>query len=290
MDINTVDGATMKTYIYADSQILAQHDGNSSDPRYFYLHDRLGSVRLLIDDEGVAQNSYTYDPFGESFDTECTENVSNPFKFTGQFYDSEIDQYYLRARMYDPQLMRFTARDPVQGGYQEPLTLHKYLYCASDPINRIDLNGAYWDGPWWAQREFWTDMWNEAVKGAAATADGFIPLPFVHPFEKVYANPDGSVDRIYRGSRLLGSVGRTALLFALDTWMVETLLVSAPGPGGPIGATWVEKVLIGSLWKTVGIANTLGNTAGITWGAGTTLLDIAGAADNIVDVLGFLDE
>ena len=53
MDINTVDGAVMKTYIYADRQILAQHDGDSSDPRYFYLHDRLGSVRLIIDDDYI---------------------------------------------------------------------------------------------------------------------------------------------------------------------------------------------------------------------------------------------
>jgi len=34
-----------KMYIYANSQILAQHDGNDTDPRYFYLHDRLGSIR-----------------------------------------------------------------------------------------------------------------------------------------------------------------------------------------------------------------------------------------------------
>ncbi len=135
------DMAIKKTYIYADSQILAQHDGDSSDPRYFYLHDRLGSVRLVINNEGVAQNSYTYNPFGESFDTECTENVTNPFKFTGQFYDSEIGQYYLRARMYDPQLMRFTGRDPVNGKYQESLTLHKYLYCLNDPVNRTDPLG-----------------------------------------------------------------------------------------------------------------------------------------------------
>ncbi len=144
MDINTVDGATMKTYIYADSQILAQHDGNSSDPRYFYLHDRLGSIREIIDTDGDVVNSYTYDPFGESFDTECAENVSNPFKFTGQWFDSEIEQYYLRARQYDPALMRFTERDPVNGKYQEPLTLHKYLYCNNDSINKKDPSGEFW--------------------------------------------------------------------------------------------------------------------------------------------------
>ena len=42
-----------KKYIYADRQILAQHDIDddaqpAEDDKYFYLHDRLGSVRLVI--------------------------------------------------------------------------------------------------------------------------------------------------------------------------------------------------------------------------------------------------
>jgi RHS repeat-associated protein len=132
-----------KTYIYANSQILAQHDGDSSDPRYFYLHDRLGSVRLLINTSGITQNSYMYNPFGELFTTECAENINNPFKFTGQWYDSEISQYYLRARQNDPALMRFTSRDPFRGSFRKPLTLHRYLYCQNDPINNIDPTGEY---------------------------------------------------------------------------------------------------------------------------------------------------
>ncbi len=130
-----------KKYIYADGQVLAQHDVPDNNEKYFYLHDRLDSVRLVIDDTGAAKNSYTYNPFGEMFPTECNETVTNPFKFTGQFYDSEISQYYLRARMYDPQLMRFTSRDPVSGKFREPMTLHKYLYCLNDPVDYTDPTG-----------------------------------------------------------------------------------------------------------------------------------------------------
>jgi RHS repeat-associated protein len=133
--------AIKKTYIYANGEILAQHNGDYTYPRYFYLHDRLGSVRLVVNESGTAQNSYTYNPFGELFTSETAENVSNPFRFTGQFFDDEIGQYYLRARMYDPALMRFTSRDPVKGKFRKPMTLHKYLYCNNDPINRIDPSG-----------------------------------------------------------------------------------------------------------------------------------------------------
>jgi RHS repeat-associated protein len=140
-----VDDTVAKTYIYANGQILAQHDGRPrTAAKYFYLHDRLGSVRQVINTSGNVKNYYTYNPFGEVFATENTENVSNPFKFTGQYFDSEINEYYLRARQYDPQIGRFTSRDPVFGNFQEPMTLHRYLYCQNDPINRTDPLGLFY--------------------------------------------------------------------------------------------------------------------------------------------------
>ena len=88
-----------------------------------------------------AVNSYTYTPFGQVYDGQCVETVDNPWQFTGQWHDGEIDQYTLRARMYDPTMMRFTSRDPIRGNRENPLTLHKYLYCLNDPGNRIDPSG-----------------------------------------------------------------------------------------------------------------------------------------------------
>jgi len=69
--------------------------------------------------------------------------TENRFKFTGQWYDSEFGQYWLRARMYDPALGRLTAYDLVKGKYEEPLTLHAYLYCLNNPTTYVDLNGQY---------------------------------------------------------------------------------------------------------------------------------------------------
>jgi len=138
-------GSLKKKYFYANAQILAQDvdDGQSGFDRYFYLHDRLGSVRLVIDDQSAIANKYTYSPFGEDITSECTETVASPWKFTGQWYDAEINQYYLRSRQYDPQTARFTGRDPLNGGFKEPLTLHAYLYCLNDPINRTDPSGEW---------------------------------------------------------------------------------------------------------------------------------------------------
>ncbi len=150
-DANDPNGGSIKNqYYYTNGQVLTQYDCNGLDEsndlivngKYFYINDRLGSVRQVIDTDGTVVNSYTYDPFGQDISAaDCNVSVYNPFKFTGQWYDSEIGQYYLRARMYDPVLMRLTSNDPVRGKFQQPLTLHRYLYCGSDPVNRIDPSG-----------------------------------------------------------------------------------------------------------------------------------------------------
>ncbi len=41
----------------------------------------------------------------------------------------------------NPNTGRFWTMDSYEGIYSEPLSLHKYLYCQADPINRIDPSG-----------------------------------------------------------------------------------------------------------------------------------------------------
>jgi RHS repeat-associated protein len=139
MEMTDTDNTILKTYIYANGQPLCQHDGDYSAAKYFYIHDRLGSTRQIIDTSASVVRYYTYEPFGEVLEEDGT--LTNYMMFTGQYFDMEIDQYYLRARQYDPHISRFTVRDPVFGQYKEPLTLHRYLYCLNAPINHIDPGG-----------------------------------------------------------------------------------------------------------------------------------------------------
>jgi len=136
--------AIVKTYIHANGQVLAQHNGGPSAARCFYLHDRLGSVRQVIDNTGTVVNCYTYDPWGLPVGSETQETISNLYRFAGYVWDAEILQYHCFRRQYDPVLGRFTSRDPVEGDYQEPMTLHKYLYCLNNPINKTDPSGEFW--------------------------------------------------------------------------------------------------------------------------------------------------
>ena len=67
----------------------------------------------------------------ESIDSSDT----NPFRYCGEYYDSEIEQIYLRARYYDPSLGRFTQSDPAMSG------ANWYVYCSNNPILNVDPSG-----------------------------------------------------------------------------------------------------------------------------------------------------
>jgi len=55
MEIEPASGNIMKIYIYGNSEVLAQHNGPHTATKCFYLHDRLGSVRQIINTSGLVQ-------------------------------------------------------------------------------------------------------------------------------------------------------------------------------------------------------------------------------------------
>ena len=65
----------------------------------------------------------------------------NPFLFQGQQFDPASNDYYLRARYYDPTMGRFVSQDPFIGADTNPLSLHRYLYTSGDPVNNVDPTG-----------------------------------------------------------------------------------------------------------------------------------------------------
>ncbi len=141
-NISGVFDVIQKNYYYGNRLVMST-DGNDSNRRY-YIHDRLGSVRCVVDvDTLTVYNNYTYTPFGEDIASQTSEAVENEIRFAGYNYDDDLGQYYVWARMYSPYMARFNGYDPVLGSYKEPLTLHQYLYCLNDPVNRIDPSGRF---------------------------------------------------------------------------------------------------------------------------------------------------
>ncbi len=106
----------------------------------FFLHDRLGSVRLVTDASGHIIESFNYSPFGSP--RQQLKRSSLQPGFAGLFYDPFASLYLTRTRAYDPELGRFLQMDPqfrVPTGTQKDLS--SYAYCGSDPVNFMDLTG-----------------------------------------------------------------------------------------------------------------------------------------------------
>ena len=101
---------------------------------YHYASDEMGSTTHIVDEAGAVQNRYEYDAWGNL--TVQEEAVPNRFKYTGQQLDPVTQQYYLRARFYNPVIARFTQEDTYRGD-----GLNLYAYCANNPVYYVDPSG-----------------------------------------------------------------------------------------------------------------------------------------------------
>ncbi|WP_327077706.1 RHS repeat-associated core domain-containing protein, partial [Pseudoalteromonas sp. P1-9] len=104
-------------------------------------YDGLGSTRSLSNDSGEQSDSYDYLAFGELQNQ--TGTTENNYLYTGEQFDGDLDQYYLRAIYYDQNVGRFTQQDAWMGRDGEPVTLNKYLYTHADPVNGVDPSGYF---------------------------------------------------------------------------------------------------------------------------------------------------
>jgi RHS repeat-associated protein len=100
----------------------------------YYLFDGLGSCVGLVNSAGVKVNTHSYDPYG--IDRGKTENVPNPYEYTGSYLDTNLGLYKLGIRYYDPTLGRFTQPDPTGQNAH-------YVYAGNNPVSFADPSGAF---------------------------------------------------------------------------------------------------------------------------------------------------
>ena len=118
---------------------LIASDAESARTYYHYASDEMSSITHIVGsthEMGADQvlNHYEYDAWGNT--TVCEETVENRFRFNGQQYDPITQQYYLRARFYNPVIARFTQEDTYRGD-----GLNLYAYCANNPVYYEDPSG-----------------------------------------------------------------------------------------------------------------------------------------------------
>lgn len=125
------NGAVTAKYIRRINLIYAE-DGAGTN-RQYYLFNGHGDVVQLTSDAETLIKAYDYDAFGNEKNPNPAD--TNPFRYSGEYFDKEMCTIYLRARYYDASVGRFTQEDPACEG------LNWYTYCGNDPINFFDPFG-----------------------------------------------------------------------------------------------------------------------------------------------------
>jgi RHS repeat-associated protein len=155
-----VDGVIVEKYLWRDlTQLLAIYDGSDNlvmrfeyaDGRmpasmtrggstYYLTYDQVGSLRAVEDALGNVVKRIDYDSFGNiTNDSDSTFKI--PFGFAGGLHDRDTGLVRFGFRDYDPDVGRWTAKDPIFFG---GLDIDLYGYCVNDPVNLVDPWGLSW--------------------------------------------------------------------------------------------------------------------------------------------------
>ncbi len=137
-------GSVTRSYAWglqlvSETQLVAATPPASPWQTSWYGFDGHGSVRYLTDATGAVTDTYTYDAFGNLINS--TGSTANNYLFAGEQFDPDLGLYYNRARYLDVRVGRFWGMDTYEGYDSDPLSLHKYLYAAGNPVDNVDHSG-----------------------------------------------------------------------------------------------------------------------------------------------------
>lgn len=114
---------------------LAQYGGNAWS---YYLPDRLGSVRQIVDPSSAVTLARIYDPFGNGL--EQVGGGQSAFGYTGEQMDP-TGLVFLRARYYNPTIGRFLTADTMVPDPLRSGGWNRYAYVNNNSVNYIDPSG-----------------------------------------------------------------------------------------------------------------------------------------------------
>jgi RHS repeat-associated protein len=127
----------LQRFEYADGRMpVAMTSGGST---YYLTYDQVGSLRIVADASGNVVKRIEYDSFGNIID-DTNPTFEVPFGFAGGLYDRDTGLVRFGYRDYDPDIGRWTAKDPIlfAGGDTD-----LYGYCVNDAINLVDPDGEW---------------------------------------------------------------------------------------------------------------------------------------------------
>jgi RHS repeat-associated protein len=127
--------ALLMRFDYADGRMpVAMSRGGTT---YYLAYDPVGSLRIVFDASGAIVKRVDYDSFGNLL-SDSNPSFTIPFGFAGGLHDPDTNLVRFGYRDYDPDVGRWTAKDPIffAGGDAD-----LFGYCLGDPVNWVDPKG-----------------------------------------------------------------------------------------------------------------------------------------------------
>ncbi|MEO8663910.1 MAG: RHS repeat-associated core domain-containing protein [Ignavibacteria bacterium] len=104
----------------------------------YYLKDHLGSVRVILKNDGDVVSAQDYNAWGYILEGRKYDSDTSKYKFTGKERDKENNYDYFGARYYDARIGRWGGVEPY---YDDYLAITPYNYSMDNPVGLIDLDG-----------------------------------------------------------------------------------------------------------------------------------------------------
>jgi RHS repeat-associated protein len=125
---NTQSGSPVSKQYFAQGVIAAGKP-------YYYVADRLGSVRQLVSVGGEVEAQYDYDPYGNQ--AKISGSANSDFGYAGYFHHAASGLNFALYRAYDSAHARWLNRDPIE----EAGGVNLYAYAQGDAPSETDVTG-----------------------------------------------------------------------------------------------------------------------------------------------------
>ena len=135
MELN-INGIMDTAYSYGNERLTNER---FTEWTGYYTYDPRGSVTGVTDSKGMIWQSYRYDVSGDL--TFGKPQYNNVYSYNAESYNPNMESQYLRARYYNVPNGNFLMEDLYLGNIIDPLTLNRYNYVKSSPLNYIDPSG-----------------------------------------------------------------------------------------------------------------------------------------------------
>ncbi|HEY0334572.1 MAG TPA: RHS repeat-associated core domain-containing protein [Stenotrophomonas sp.] len=208
-------GAVVRTFgwkpggHYGSDPVYTRQNGQY----YFYVNDERGVPRRVINVEGATVwEAVEYSAFGSAA-VAAGNQVFQPWRFAGQYYDRETGLHYNVHRYYDPGTGRYTTSDPLGlvGGF------NAYLYANASPTIFNDPYG----------------LWVGVDDAAAIIGGALVGLAVQGAVDLITGNFSGWEQ--YAGAAVTGAVMGEVMLYTGNPWL-------AGAAGGLAGNLTTQKL------------------------------------------------